>query len=278
MHTQSTLRRTTSTHFLRFFPSWFAVALLLLTALGLQCGQTPSGGTTQALQLALSPSLPQIAQGTGQQFQLRGLQDDGHILELSCNGKWTVQAPDGEVLPSPQAGLVELTTPGRYQVAVEYAGQTVRTELLVTTATLSTLSISPTLPKVAKRLTQQFKVTATFSDGTTQDVYQQYRVGGQLSKVLEGARNIVKWKKELKSAKPFVVFQFLVVKPNEHQIEEVKALAKEIGVDDVWFKTAQIYDYEKEPVEWDWCGGFAVGRRGPDRCCGSGIADHVRGQ
>ena len=28
MHTQSTLRRTTSIHFLRFFPSWFAVALL----------------------------------------------------------------------------------------------------------------------------------------------------------------------------------------------------------------------------------------------------------
>ena len=84
-------------------------------------------------------------------------------------------------------------------------------------------------------------------DGTTQDVYQQYRVGGQLAKVLEGARNIVKWKQELKSHKPFVVFQFLVVKPNEHQIEEVKALAKEIGVDDVWLKTAQVYDYEHDP-------------------------------
>ena len=41
-----------------------------------------------------------------------------------------------------------------------------------------------------------------------------------------------------------VVFQFLVVKPNEHQMDEVKRLADEIGVDDVWFKTAQIYDYE----------------------------------
>ena len=30
-------------------------------------------------------------------------------------------------------------------------------------------------------------------DGTTQDVYQQYRVGGNLEKVLEGARNVVKW-------------------------------------------------------------------------------------
>ncbi len=80
-------------------------------------------------------------------------------------------------------------------------------------------------------------------DGTTQEVYEQYRVGGQIEKVLAGARNIVKWKKELKSATPMVVFQFLVVRPNEHQIEEARLLARSIGVDDVWFKTAQIYDY-----------------------------------
>lgn len=84
-------------------------------------------------------------------------------------------------------------------------------------------------------------------DGTTQETYQQYRVGGNLLKVIEGAKNIVKWKKELNSKTPFVVFQFLVVKHNEHQIEDVKKLAKEIGVDDVWFKTAQVYDYETDP-------------------------------
>ncbi|MBC6491215.1 radical SAM/SPASM domain-containing protein [Flavihumibacter stibioxidans] len=84
-------------------------------------------------------------------------------------------------------------------------------------------------------------------DGTTQEVYQQYRIGGRLEKVLEGARNIVKWKKELGSRTPFVVFQFLVVKPNEHQISEVKVLAREIGVDDIWLKTAQVYDYANDP-------------------------------
>jgi len=84
-------------------------------------------------------------------------------------------------------------------------------------------------------------------DGTTQDVYQQYRVGGKLSKVLEGAANIVKWKKNLKSKTPFIIFQFLVVRHNEHQIEDVKRIAKEIGVDDVRLKTAQVYDYENDP-------------------------------
>ena len=84
-------------------------------------------------------------------------------------------------------------------------------------------------------------------DGTTQDVYKQYRVGGHLDKVIEGAKNIVKWKKELNSKTPFIFFQFLVVKPNEHQIEDIKRLAKEIGVDEVRFKTAQVYDYETDP-------------------------------
>jgi len=64
---------------------------------------------------------------------------------------------------------------------------------------------------------------------------------------LEGARNVVKWKKDLKSKTPFVFFQFLVVKPNEHQIEDIKKLAKEVGVDQVRFKTAQVYDYENDP-------------------------------
>lgn len=84
-------------------------------------------------------------------------------------------------------------------------------------------------------------------DGTTQETYQHYRKGGQLDKVLQGAAGIVKWKKALGSKKPFVVFQFLVVRHNEHQIEEVKTLAKMVGVNDVWFKTAQVNDYENDP-------------------------------
>jgi radical SAM protein with 4Fe4S-binding SPASM domain len=84
-------------------------------------------------------------------------------------------------------------------------------------------------------------------DGTTQDVYEQYRVGGQLSKVLEGTRRIVYWKKKLNSRTPFIFFQFLVVKPNEHQLDDIRKIGKEIGVDQVRFKTAQVYDYENDP-------------------------------
>lgn len=81
-------------------------------------------------------------------------------------------------------------------------------------------------------------------DGTTQESYEQYRVGGSLEKVLEGTRNLVHWKKKLKSCRPHLIFQFLVVRHNEHQLVDVRRLAKEYGVNEVVFKTAQIYDYE----------------------------------
>lgn len=81
-------------------------------------------------------------------------------------------------------------------------------------------------------------------DGTTQNVYEQYRKAGKLDNVLQGARNMVKWKKKMNSKTPHLIFQFLVVKPNEHQIPEIYKLAEEIGIDEVKLKTAQVYDYE----------------------------------
>ncbi len=81
-------------------------------------------------------------------------------------------------------------------------------------------------------------------DGTTQETYSNYRIEGKLDVVLQGARNVVKWKKELKSRTPHIIFQFLVVRPNEHQIPEIYRLAKEIGIDEVKLKTAQVYDFE----------------------------------
>jgi radical SAM protein with 4Fe4S-binding SPASM domain len=80
-------------------------------------------------------------------------------------------------------------------------------------------------------------------DGANQDTYVQYRKEGKLDKVIEGTQNLIEAKK-LHGKGPEVVFQFLVVRPNEHEIEEVQALGKRLGVDRVALKTAQIYDFE----------------------------------
>ena len=81
-------------------------------------------------------------------------------------------------------------------------------------------------------------------DGTTQETYSSYRKEGNLEQVLEGTKRVIKWKRELNSSTPYVIFQFLVVKPNEHEISQLQTLANNLGVDEVKLKTAQVYDYK----------------------------------
>lgn len=81
-------------------------------------------------------------------------------------------------------------------------------------------------------------------DGSTQEVYESYRVGSSLSKTIEGIKRVVAFKKEMKSVTPIIEIQFLVLKTNEHQMDDMKQLAKSLGVDRLTFKTAQLYNFE----------------------------------
>lgn len=83
-------------------------------------------------------------------------------------------------------------------------------------------------------------------DGTNQETYERYRIGGDLEKVKEGVKNIARWKHELGSRKPYVIIQFLVLKTNEHQIPAMKKLSKELGADKLQLKAAQVYNFEKD--------------------------------
>ncbi len=82
-------------------------------------------------------------------------------------------------------------------------------------------------------------------DGTTQNSYAAYRVGGNLQKALDGAKNISNWKQKLKSKSPRVIFQMVVFRHNESEIQRFYQMAKEAGAEEAQLKTAQIYDFEK---------------------------------
>lgn len=81
-------------------------------------------------------------------------------------------------------------------------------------------------------------------DGLTQETYENYRVHGELNKVIEGTKYLIEAKKKLNSSTPHLIFQFLAVKQNEHEIEDVFKLGKEMGIDEVRIKTAQLYNYK----------------------------------
>jgi radical SAM protein with 4Fe4S-binding SPASM domain len=90
-------------------------------------------------------------------------------------------------------------------------------------------------------------------DGADQQSYEAYRRGGDFEKVISGIRMLVNEKKRLKKRTPEIVLQCLVLRSNEHLLDEVRLLAKELGVDKLEFKTAQFNDYENgNPLmPWD---------------------------
>ncbi|MDC1486734.1 SPASM domain-containing protein [Flavobacteriales bacterium] len=78
-------------------------------------------------------------------------------------------------------------------------------------------------------------------DGMTQETYSSYRIGGRLDKVLEGTQNVLDARRKSKGAKtPHIVWQFLVVGPNEHEVPEIRKMARASGVDELVIKTAQL--------------------------------------
>ncbi len=86
-------------------------------------------------------------------------------------------------------------------------------------------------------------------DGITQDVYEKYRVKGKVDKVIESTRRFMEIKKERGAKTPLIALQFLVMKHNEHQLDDVKKLAKEIGVDRLLIKNIEVHNTE-EAEEW----------------------------
>ncbi|KAA0246494.1 MAG: radical SAM protein [Ignavibacteriota bacterium] len=81
-------------------------------------------------------------------------------------------------------------------------------------------------------------------DGLDEESYQKYRIGGTFEQADSGLRALINRKIERGFKKPFVEFQFIVMKQNEHQLGEVKKYCKEVGVDKLVFKTMQISSYE----------------------------------
>jgi len=81
-------------------------------------------------------------------------------------------------------------------------------------------------------------------DGATQEIYEQYRVGGLIEKAINGVKFIEKWKSQLRKQTPLVEIQCLLLRTTETQIAQMKQLAKTLNADNIIFKTAQFYDFE----------------------------------
>lgn len=78
------------------------------------------------------------------------------------------------------------------------------------------------------------------NDAATPETYAQYRIGGDFELVMRNLRALVARKKALGSATPFIEWQFVPLRHNEHEMQDVLRLAAETGVDGVRFKPARL--------------------------------------
>lgn len=72
-------------------------------------------------------------------------------------------------------------------------------------------------------------------DGISQNIYSLYRIGGNIDVVFENIKNIVRTRHALKTKKPFIEWQYIVMKHNTGQIDDAKRMARELGVDLIRF-------------------------------------------
>ncbi len=87
-------------------------------------------------------------------------------------------------------------------------------------------------------------------DGITQETYEQYRKKGDFNKAFNNLKLLIKAKKDLNLTTPFIDWQFLVFKHNEHEIKQAEQIAKEIGVDNFdlrapWCPTEMVSTIDK---------------------------------
>ncbi|MHB8876990.1 MAG: beta strand repeat-containing protein, partial [Myxococcaceae bacterium] len=136
-------------------------------------GSTPLLVTSATLiSISLTPTSPSIARGTTLAMAATGSFSDGSTQDLTSLATWASSNISVATVSSSTGsrGLATGVSGGTATLSATYSGLTGSTSLAVTTALLTSVSVSPTNPSVAKSTTVQLLATGTYSDSTTQDV------------------------------------------------------------------------------------------------------------
>jgi MoaA/NifB/PqqE/SkfB family radical SAM enzyme len=81
-------------------------------------------------------------------------------------------------------------------------------------------------------------------DGGSQETYQRYRKGGDYSKVVTNVKDLLSQREQCKDSSPFVEWQYIVFRHNEHEVYDVEQKAYRLGVDKFTPLPAYVEDEE----------------------------------
>ena len=95
-------------------------------------------------------------------------------------------------------------------------------------------------------IASQLDVLIFALDGVDRETYERYRHQGDFNRAVRGLERLIQRRNELGSALPKINLRMLVTRENEHQVEQMKALAQKLQVDIFSLKTMYSFDNETE--------------------------------
>jgi uncharacterized protein YjdB len=121
--------------------------------------------------IAVTPATATIAASTSQQFVATGTYTDGSTQNLTSSATWSSSNTAVATVGSgPTSGLVKALTAGTTTVKATSGSISGSASLTVTSATATSITVTPAGLAMPLGLTQQFTAIAQFSDGTSQDI------------------------------------------------------------------------------------------------------------
>lgn len=88
-------------------------------------------------------------------------------------------------------------------------------------------------------------------DGMSQETYSVFRKGGDLAPLIEGLRSLAAGKERRQVSHPTLELQFIVIRANEHEIDEVRSFASELNAV-LRLKSIGLRDLQAHPEDKEW--------------------------
>src|SRR5437016_3331850 len=117
------------------------------------------------LSIAVSPATPSIAVGTTQQFTATGTFGDTSAQDITSSVLWSSSSAATATINN-QGAATSVAT-GTTTITAALGSVSGSTQLTVSIAHLTLITISPANPRIAKGTSLKFTATGTFSDGST---------------------------------------------------------------------------------------------------------------
>ncbi len=153
---------------IRFF--WTIGVLGSLAVSLTTCGSSPSSPLT-LVAISVTPLISSIPLGFPQQFTATGKFSNGTSQDITTQVTWN--SSNTSVLTVNGGGLATPVSLGTATITASLGGLSESTTYVVTSATLSSIFVTPVNLSLPRGVTQQFTATGIFSDNTNHDITTQ---------------------------------------------------------------------------------------------------------